>query len=177
MLQPKVIEAIDYIRKINKQHPDVDATYKHISRSGASSIYETTVAIIIDVVIDKNVIENRKSTSGQASYFNLHEESNKTVRTSPEKTFDEVNLSVTTCNITTTPLNVVEALNSFNVLNTAVNTFNIDLDASIPSSPRPSLLSSDSEKNNILKIETQLEEWKDHMNRELSIKLTRSLRI
>ena len=107
MLQPKVIEAIDYIRKINKQHPDVDATYKHISRSGPSSIYETTVAIIIDVVIDQNVIKNRKPTSGQASYFHLHEESNKTITTSPEKTFDEVNLPVTTSNITATPLNVL----------------------------------------------------------------------
>ena len=98
------------------------------------------------MVIDQTVIENRKPTSGVASYFHLHEESNKTVTTSPEKTFDEVNLLVTTIKITATLLNVVEALNSFNILNTAVNDFNIDVDAPIPSSHQPSILSSDSDK-------------------------------
>ena len=85
LFHPKVLEAIDYIRNLNKQHPHVDAIYKHISRSEASNIDKPTVANIIDVLIDQNVIENRITTSGQASYFHRHEESNKTVTASPEK--------------------------------------------------------------------------------------------
>ena len=56
LFQPKVLEVIDYIRNINKQRPDVDAIYKHISRSEASNIHKTTVSNIIDVVIDQNLI-------------------------------------------------------------------------------------------------------------------------
>ena len=108
LLQPKVLEAIDYIRNTDKQHHDVDAV-----RSEASNIDKTTVVNVTDTLIDRNVIENRKSTSGQVSYFHCHEGNNKNVTVSPEKTC-EVNLPVTTNNIATTPLDVTEALNSSN---------------------------------------------------------------
>ena len=98
------------------------------------------------------MIENRKIPSDQASYFHYHEERNKTVIASSEKTYDEVNLPGTTNNITKTQ----DALNSSNNLNTTINAFNIDLNKPIPSSPCPSLLISDSEKKKILEIEAQL---------------------
>ena len=137
MFQPKVLEAIDYIRNINIQRLDIDAIYKHISRSEASNIDKTTVANIIDPLIDRNVIENKKITSAQASCFHHHEERNKTVTASPEKTCDESNLAVTTNNITTNPLDVPEVLHSSNNRNKTIITFNIDLDTPIPFSPRP----------------------------------------
>lgn len=49
MLQPKALQAIDSI-KINKQPSDIDAIYKHISKSEASNIYKTTVANIINAL-------------------------------------------------------------------------------------------------------------------------------
>ena len=45
----------------------------------------------------------------------------------------------------------------------------IDFDTPIPSSPHLSLLSSDSEKRKVLKIETELAELKGCVNCELSI--------
>ena len=72
--------------------------------------------------------------SGQI-YFHPHEESNKTITVSPEKTCDEVNLPVTANNITTTPTDIAEALNSSNV----PNAFNTGLDKTIPSISCPSL--------------------------------------
>ena len=45
---------------------------------------------------------------------------------------DEVNLLVTTTNITKSPHNVSEASNSSSMLSTTINAFNIDLDAPIP---------------------------------------------
>ena len=41
--------------------------YKHVLRSKASNIDKATTANIIDTFIDKNVIEIRKTTSGQVS--------------------------------------------------------------------------------------------------------------
>ena len=75
-----------------------------------------------------------------------------------------VNLPVTTNNINATPLDVPEALNSFNNPNITTNAFNIDLDTPIPSRPCPSLLNSDSEKKKILEIEAQLAELKGYLN-------------
>ena len=98
------------------------------------------------------MIENRKIPSDQASYFHYHEERNKTVIASSEKTYDEVNLPGTTNNITKT----LDALNSSNNLNTTINAFNIDLNTPISSIPCSSLLISDSEKKKILGIEAQL---------------------
>ena len=49
--QRKVLEKA-YIRQINKQRHDADAIYKHISRSEASNIDKTTVADVIDTLID-----------------------------------------------------------------------------------------------------------------------------
>ena len=59
-------------------------------------------------------------------------ENNKTVTASPDKMCDEVNLLVTTTNITKSPHNVSEASNSSSMLSTTINAFNIDLDAPIP---------------------------------------------
>ena len=137
LFQPKVLEAIDYIRNINKLHPDVDVIYKQISRSKASNIYKTTFASIIELVIDRNLIESGKTASGEESYFHLHEQSNKTVTASTEETFDEVNLSVLTSNITVTPLNVMGELSPSSIPNGTINFFNIDLNTPIPSSPHP----------------------------------------
>ena len=50
-----------------------------------------------------------------------------------------------------------------------MNTFNIDLDTTIPSSPSQSLLTSDSEKKMILEIEAQLLKLKGYMYCQLSI--------
>ena len=99
LFQPKVLKAIDYIGNINKQCPDVDAIYKHISRSETCNIDKPTAAKIIDAVIDQNVIENRRITSGQASYFHCHEGNNKNGYSFSRKTCDEGNLPVTTNNI------------------------------------------------------------------------------
>ena len=60
LLQPKVLEAIDYILYINKQCHDFDAIYKHMSKSEALNIDKIIVANIIDALIDRNVTENRK---------------------------------------------------------------------------------------------------------------------
>ena len=57
-------------------------------------------------LIDRNVTENRKTTSGQALHFHRGVESNKTLTASPGKTCDEVNLFATTNNITATARNV-----------------------------------------------------------------------
>ena len=54
------------------------------------------------------MVENRKTTSGQVSHFHRHHESNKTVTVSPEKTCNDVNLSVTTKNTAAIPLNFPE---------------------------------------------------------------------
>ena len=70
-------------------------------------------------------------------------------------------MSSTSSNITATTLDVPEVLKSSNNPNTAINVFYIDLGTSIPSSLRPSLLSSDSENKKILEIEAQLAELKD----------------
>ena len=52
MFQSKFLEAIDYLRNINKQSSDNNAIYRHISRSEGSTIDKTTVASIIDLLID-----------------------------------------------------------------------------------------------------------------------------
>lgn len=44
----KGLELTDYIKNINKQRTDVDAVYKHISRSEVSNIDITTVGNVID---------------------------------------------------------------------------------------------------------------------------------
>ena len=80
LFQPKVLEAIDYIRNINKQRPDVDGIYKHISRAEASNLDKITVANVIDALIDRNVIKNRKTTSGQASYFHPIKKATKSLQ-------------------------------------------------------------------------------------------------
>ena len=99
------------------------------------------------------MIEKRRTTSGQASYFHCHEES---VTVAPEKTCDKFNLLVTISNISTTTTIVPEALNSSSNPNTPLIALSIDLDTPTPSSLHPSLLSSDSEKKKILKIKAQV---------------------
>ena len=163
------------MRNIIKQPHEYDATYNHVSRLEASNIYEAIVANIIDALIDQNLFESRRTASGKASYFHLQKESNKTVTATPKKTCQEVNLSITTNNITTTSLDVLEAWNSSNISNTAINAFNIDFDAPVTYRPRPALLSSDSENKRILKITAQLAELKGHINCELLRTFTRSL--
>ena len=110
LFQPKVLKAIDYIRNINKQCPDVDAIYKHISRSETCNIDKPTAAKIIDAVIDQNVIENRRITSGQASYFHCREGTTKTVTASPEKLAMKV-IYLSQPTTLATPSDVSEALN------------------------------------------------------------------
>ena len=78
----------------------------------ASNI-KTIVSIVIDAFIDRKAIENRKTTSGQAPYFHRPQQSKKTVTASPEKTGD-VNQPVATSNISATPLDLSEALDSSN---------------------------------------------------------------
>ena len=85
LFQSKILEAIGCIRNINKQRPDDDPIYKHISRLETSNMDKTTATNIIDALIDRNVIENRKATSVQVPYFYQHKESNKTITASPEK--------------------------------------------------------------------------------------------
>ena len=64
--QPKVLDATDYIRNINKQLPDFDPIYKHIVRSEASNIInKTTVINVVDALFDHNVIKNTKVKSGR----------------------------------------------------------------------------------------------------------------
>ena len=46
--QPKVLDATDYLRNINKQLPDFDPIYKHIVRSEASNIDKITLSNIIN---------------------------------------------------------------------------------------------------------------------------------
>ena len=62
---------------IINQPPDVEATYKHISRSEASNIYEATAANITDALFDQNISESRRTTSGQTSYFHFTKKATK----------------------------------------------------------------------------------------------------
>ena len=90
LFQPKVL------RNINKQHPDADAIYKHISRAEASNLDKITVANVIDALIDRNVIRNRKTTSGQASYFHPIKKATKSLQDNTRYNnfiYDEKNLT------------------------------------------------------------------------------------
>ena len=79
-----------------------------------------------------------------------------------KKTCSEINLPVTTNNITTTLLQVLEASNSSNIPNNIVKAFNGSWHTS-PSSSRSYLLSLYSKKENILKIEARLAEFKGYV--------------
>ena len=79
LFQPKVLGAIACIRNINKQRPNDDLIYKHISNLETSIMDKITAANVIDALVDRNVIENRKTTSVQVPYFHQHKESNKTI--------------------------------------------------------------------------------------------------
>ena len=79
LFQPKVLGVIACIRNINKQRPDDDPIHKHILRLETSNMDKITAANIIDALVDRNVIENRKTTSVQVPYFHQHKESNGTI--------------------------------------------------------------------------------------------------
>ena len=76
------------------------------------------------------MLENRKTTLGQTSDVNA-KKTTKPLQLLLIKC-DEVNLLVTTTNITKSSHNVSEASNSSSMLSTTINAFNIDLDAPIP---------------------------------------------
>ena len=56
LFQPKILEAIDYIRNINKQRPDAEAIYWYISRTEASNVNKTDIVNNIDDLVKQNFV-------------------------------------------------------------------------------------------------------------------------
>ena len=69
LFQPKILEAIDYIRNVNKQLPDAEAIYKYISRTEGSNVNKTDIVNSIDELVKQNVVVNKKTNSGYDSFF------------------------------------------------------------------------------------------------------------
>ena len=69
LFQPKILAAIDYIRNVNKQRPDV---YRYISRTKASNVNKTDIVNSTDELVKQNVVvnnNNNKKTVQVMTYF------------------------------------------------------------------------------------------------------------
>ena len=69
LFQLKILAAIDYIRNVNKQHPDAEAVYKYISRTEASNVNKVDIVNSIDELVKQNVVVNKKTSSEYDSFF------------------------------------------------------------------------------------------------------------
>ena len=61
----KILQAIEYIREKRKR-PDTNAIYEHLKKTGASNIDKETIGNIISELINQKMLENKKSTYGDA---------------------------------------------------------------------------------------------------------------
>ena len=69
LFQPKILAAIDYIRNVNKQRPDV---YRYIFRTKASNVNKTDIVNSTDELVKQNVVvnnNNNKKTVQVMTYF------------------------------------------------------------------------------------------------------------
>ena len=69
LFQPKILTAIDYIRNFNKQRPNTENIYQHISRRDASNVDKTDVVNSIDELVKQDVVVNKKTSWGYDSFF------------------------------------------------------------------------------------------------------------
>ena len=68
IFKPLIISTIETIRGKSK-HPDIDAIYRHISKSGATNIDRDLTASVLNDLQNQNVIYNKPTTQGLDSYF------------------------------------------------------------------------------------------------------------
>ena len=72
ILKPKILDAIDQIRQ-RKKHPDADSIYDFIARTGATNINRELVEVVIEELIAKNDVFNKKTAQGQDSFYKVNE--------------------------------------------------------------------------------------------------------
>ena len=167
LFQPKKLAAIDYIRNVNKQRPGAEAIYKYISRTEASNINKTDIVNSIDELVKRNLVVNKKTSSGCDSFFPYNDN-----LVTPIPQMELVNNSTTpiitpeepnsvTANLTNSPVTSNATLNGSNK--------NINIETLSPCNCRSAILNINSSKNDILKVETQLSALKSYVNCELSI--------
>ena len=85
IFKPLIILAIETIRGKSK-HPDIDAIYRHISKLEATNIDRDFIASALNDLENQNVIYNKPTTQGLASYFiasHTDEEDPKNIRSQP----------------------------------------------------------------------------------------------
>ena len=68
IFKPLIISAIETIRGKSKS-PDIDAIYRHISKSEAKNIDRDFIASVLNDLANQNVIYNKPTTQGLDSYF------------------------------------------------------------------------------------------------------------
>ena len=62
------MEAIDHLKGISHERPDVDSIFDFITRTTASNITKEALADIITNLIKQNIIINKKSINGRDSF-------------------------------------------------------------------------------------------------------------
>ena len=65
LFKPKILQAIECILEKRKR-PDTNAIYEHLKKTGASNIDKETIGNIISELINQKMLENKKSTYGDA---------------------------------------------------------------------------------------------------------------
>ena len=68
IFKPLITSAIETIRGKSK-HPDIDAIYRHISKSEATNIDREFIASVLNDLQNQNVIYNKPTTQDLDSYF------------------------------------------------------------------------------------------------------------
>ena len=66
--EPMILKAIKEIR-IKKKHPDVNSTYDFVANNGAPNVNEKFIQTLIDNLIQKDKILNRKTPQGLDSFY------------------------------------------------------------------------------------------------------------
>ena len=68
IFKPLIIQAIETIRSESKLQ-DIDAIYRHISKSEATNIDRDFIPSVLNDLENQNVIYNKQATQGLDSYF------------------------------------------------------------------------------------------------------------
>ena len=68
IFKPLIVSAIETIRGKSKR-PDIDAIYRHISKSEATNVDRDFIASVLNDLENQNVIYNKPTTQGLDSYF------------------------------------------------------------------------------------------------------------
>ena len=76
------ISAIDNIRNIKYKRPDIDATYRYVSKTVATNVDRHFIETIVVELVDKNIIFNEPSVQGLDSYFIVNANENSEVTNS-----------------------------------------------------------------------------------------------